>query len=161
MKQNSQTLVFTEYESIAELPQEEQELFRASLEAAKDAYAPYSRFQVGAAVKMTNGEIFRANNQENAAYPSGLCAERIAAFAAKSNCKNEKIRVIAISAISDIYKIDSPVYPCGSCRQVMAEYEMVDGSPIRFILGGKVGKIHVFDGIANLLPFIFDLDQFK
>ena len=122
-----------------ELPEMDAELMRRAHEAARNAYAPYSKFHVGAAVRLANGEIVVGNNVENAAYPSGLCAERVAMFAAKA--------------------ISEPVAPCGACRQVMVEVEHVSKRPLRVLCQGDTGPVMVFDGIESLMPFVF-LEKF-
>lgn len=137
------------------------ELIEEAKKAAQQAYAPYSRFLVGAALKLKNGKIIRGNNQENAAYPSGLCAERVACFAAKSQYPNEAIEMIAIvakNATADHYKLATP---CGSCRQSMSEYENHQESPIRLYLLGDDGQVYESESIENLLPYKFSDKNLK
>jgi cytidine deaminase len=143
-----------EYKSVDELPGEDQKLVKAAREAAKNAYAPYSRFYVGAALLLENNEIFSGNNQENAAYPAGLCAERVALFYANATYPDVAVKTLAVTATNLESIVDGPVKPCGSCRQALAEAEYRFGKPIRIILDGKK-KIHVLDGIKDLLPFAF------
>lgn len=145
-----------EYDNISELDGEEQLLLKKATEAAATAYAPYSGFNVGAAVLLEDGAIVIGSNQENAAYPSGLCAERVAVFAAGSQFPGLKIKSIAITAKSKNINISSPVPPCGACRQVLAEYENKNGNPIKLILRGEKGKVLTTDSVLNLLPLVFD-----
>ncbi len=151
---------FTEYKSADDLPEQDRELIICAREAGLNAYAPYSGFRVGAAILLGNGEIISANNQENAAYPSGLCAERIALFYAASNYPSVAIKAIAISNLND-QEINSGIAkPCGSCRQVISEYEDLSGIPIRIILDGE-DKIVICEGIDNLLPLRFKKEDLK
>ncbi|HWS00348.1 MAG TPA: cytidine deaminase [Prolixibacteraceae bacterium] len=142
------------YQSTEELPEHAQKLILLAREAAKRAYAPYSGFRVGASVLLGNGELITGNNQENAAYPSGLCAERTALFYASSKFPGIAIRTLAVSAITDKNLPGEFAKPCGSCRQVIAEYEDLSGSPIEIILDGS-SAITIVDGIDTLLPFRF------
>lgn len=144
-----------------ELPAGDFKLYEMAMHAADDAYAPYSNFKVGAAVLLANGEIVTANNQENGAYPSGLCAERVAIFYAMAKFKDVVIEKMAIVAKSDDYDIKSPVSPCGACRQVIAEYELKQDKPIRMIFGGVEGEVFAVDGIRTLLPFVFDIKSYS
>lgn len=147
---------FIEYNSAAELPEEERELILLAGNAAKDAYAPYSDFKVGAAVLMSDGKIITASNQENAAYPSGLCAERIAVFSAAAQNPGIKIISIAITTASPNVQTDKPVSPCGACRQVIAEYETLFNSEIKILMAAKSGKVITSNSIKNLLPLLFN-----
>ncbi len=147
---------YTEFNDINELDEEAKILLIEARKYLNHAYAPYSQFKVSAAILLENNEIILGTNQENAAYPSGLCAERVAMFFASSKFPKMPFKAIAITAnnISDTLK--HPVFPCGSCRQVMLEYETLQNKPIRFILSGSEGKIIIVNGIDNLLPFSFD-----
>ncbi|MEM1000322.1 MAG: cytidine deaminase [Bacteroidota bacterium] len=141
-----------------ELPEDERSLLRKALEISESAYVPYSKFQVGCALQMADGEIIRGNNQENAAFPSGLCAERNALFYAGAHNKIPGLRKMAIRANSLEKVIDQPVTPCGACRQVMLEYERIVGQDIVVLMQGKEGKVLKMKGIAKcLLPFGFDI----
>lgn len=142
------------YQSIEELPESSQKMILLAREAAHRAYAPYSGFRVGASVLLDNGKIVTGNNQENAAYPSGLCAERTALFYASSRYPNTAVRTIAVSTLSSDGLSGGIAKPCGSCRQVMAEYEDVSGKPMEIILDGS-SAITVVNGIDTLLPFRF------
>ncbi|MEI6277271.1 MAG: cytidine deaminase [Prolixibacteraceae bacterium] len=142
------------YHSIEELPENRQKLLRLAREAAERAYAPYSGYRVGASVLLENDEIITGNNQENAAYPSGLCAERTALFYASSRYPGVPVRSIAVSTLLNEPLSGDFAKPCGGCRQVMAEYEDLSGKPIEIILDGS-SVIMVMDGIDALLPFRF------
>lgn len=143
------------FENIHDLPEDEQELLVEAKKAMNDAYAPYSQFYVGASILLANGIIQKGNNQENAAYPSGLCAERVAIFAAGANNPGIEIRKIAITAQSKDFALDHPVAPCGACRQSMLEYEMKQKSPITILMQGRTGDIFRVHGIRQLLPIYF------
>ena len=160
MKEIILQVKFTEYEVNTQLSKDINSLITEARVAAKNAYAPYSGFRVGAAVLLENGVVVTGNNQENAAYPSGLCAERTALFYASA--QYPKIPVIAI-AISTLNRTATPsdiAKPCGACRQVMAEYEDVAGKPIQIILD-STDKILVLNGIDNLLPLRFKKEDVK
>ncbi|MDD2324233.1 MAG: cytidine deaminase [Bacteroidales bacterium] len=150
-----------EYLSSEELPPKDRMLLSKAVEAIEGSYAPYSGYQVGAAVLLENGEIFLGGNQENAAYPSGLCAERVALFAAATNYPHSAIKSIAITASTERFALMEPVTPCGACRQVMAEAEMRHRKPIRVIMGNPAGKIFVTEQISHLLPLMFTADELK
>lgn len=137
------------------------QLLNACKSAMERAYAPYSNFYVGAALQLENGNIIEGNNQENAAYPSGLCAERVAIFAAGANFPSERIMAIAITASSAAYTGGAPVTPCGSCRQSMLEYEIKQEAPIKVYLLSPSGEIIVVPSISQLLPLHFDAKNLK
>jgi cytidine deaminase len=158
MRTKELRILVYEYETIQELPGNDQELVLAAREAAGNAYAPYSKFHVGAAVLLENGKIITGNNQENSAFTNGLCAERVALFYANANFPDVAVKAIAITAENINGLIAEPVKPCGSCRQVMVETESRFKKSIRIILDGKK-SIQVFDGIQNLLPFAFKPDS--
>ena len=148
-------IAYIEYESLDQLDPQDRELAEAAIEATKGSYAPYSGFNVGAAVRLDTGEIVKGANQENAAYPSGLCAERTAMFYASATYPDSIIESIAVTASQNGILCDSPASPCGACRQVMAQYQTKRGRPMTIILvGGK--KIWKFDKVDDLLPLIFD-----
>ena len=153
--------VITEYESLEELPEADVALLKAAGKAADNAYAPYSHFKVGAAVLLDSGEVVTGNNQENVAYPSGLCAERVALFSVGAHHPNVPIKAIAITAKSENVVIDEPLAPCGACRQVMVECEKRFGQDIKIILQGEKGKIHVISNVGDILPFSFSSDKMK
>lgn len=152
--------VLFDYNSLAELDKKYQELIQKAKEAAEKAYAPYSKFNVGAAVLLENNEIIQGNNQENAAYPSGLCAERVAIFYANSKYPNIPIKAIAITASTENGFIEEPIPPCGSCLQVMLESEKRSGKSIEVLLYGK-NKITTADSIIQFLPINFNKGMLK
>jgi cytidine deaminase len=156
MKKIAFTTEFSVFDSIQELPDEIQNLMKLAEEVRKNAYAPYSKFRVGAALLLDNGEIVLGSNQENAAYPSGLCAERVAIFQAGSIYPKAKIIKMAITAASDTNQTTSPIPPCGSCRQSIAEYEIKQETPIAIYFMGEIGAIYKSESLKNLLPFMFD-----
>ena len=148
-------IVYNEYESLDQLELRDRELAQAAIEATMGSYAPYSNFNVGAAVRLDNGQIVKGSNQENAAYPSGICAERTAMFYASANYPENAMTAIAITASQNGTLCDNPATPCGSCRQVMAQYQTKGGQPMEILLvGGK--KIWKFGKVDDVLPLIFD-----
>jgi cytidine deaminase len=156
MKEITITTQFKVFESIQELPNDIQNLMTQAVEVRKNAYAPYSKFRVGVAIFLDNGKIVIGSNQENAAYPSGLCAERVAIFYAGAVYPEAKILKMAITAASDTNQTTTPIPPCGSCRQSIAEYEIKQESPIEIYFMGEIGAIYKSDSLKNLLPFMFD-----
>ncbi len=144
------------FESVAELPSEVQDLMNKAHEAREQAYAPYSHFKVGAAVQLANGEIVTGNNQENAAFPSGLCAERVAIFHAGANHPGVSIPRMALTARSLNHKVVTPTPPCGACRQAMAEYEANQKQPMEVYFMGEEGKVVKAASVKDLLPLVFD-----
>lgn len=144
------------FESFEELSQSEKEFMNQAIEIRKKAYAPYSKFQVGAAIVLDNGVVLQGSNQENAAYPSGLCAERVVIFYAGANYPNNKIVKLFISATPSDRDSENPIPPCGSCRQSIAEYEIKQDLPIEIYFMGAKGAIYKSDSLKNLLPFMFD-----
>jgi cytidine deaminase len=156
MKKISITTDFDVFESIQELPEIIQNLMQEAIAIRKKAYAPYSNFKVGTALLLDNGKIILGSNQENAAYPSGLCAERVAIFQAGTLYPEAKIIKIAISAASGNSTTSAPIPPCGSCRQSIAEYEIKQNTPIEIYFMGEIGSIYKSDSLKNLLPLLFD-----
>ncbi|BCY28246.1 cytidine deaminase [Flavobacterium okayamense] len=156
MKQISLTTNFTVFDSLSELSANDKELMLQAVEIRKQAYAPYSKFQVGVALFLDNGKIVKGTNQENAAYPSGLCAERVAIFYAGANYPDAKIKKIFISASPIDRELDKPIPPCGACRQSIAEYEIKQESPIEVFFMGAKGEVFKSDSLKNLLPLLFD-----
>lgn len=146
----------TVYESFDELPKTIASLMEKAKEARLNAYAPYSRFLVGAAILLENGEIITGNNQENASYPSGLCAERTAIYYAGSQFPDVKIKKMVLTAGSQSQPTITPIPPCGACRQAIAEYEVKQDTPIEIYFMGETGKIVKSKSLANLLPLGFD-----
>lgn len=143
------------YDELSELPQDIQNLMQAAFVARDNAYAPYSQFHVGAAILLDNGEIIKGSNQENAAYPSGLCAERTAIYYAGANFPDAKIIMMAISAKAKNKETLTPIPPCGSCRQAIAEYEVKQKQPIAIYFMGERGSVIKSDSLQNLLPLLF------
>lgn len=156
MKEISINTSFTVYQSVAELPQDVQSLMEQAIEIRKKAYAPYSKFRVGAALLLDNGKVVLGSNQENAAYPSGLCAERVAIFQSGAIYPEAKIVKMAISAASDTNKTTTPIPPCGACRQSISEYEFKQEYPIEIYFMGESGEVYLSKSISNLLPLTFD-----
>ena len=156
MKEVKLTTSVVVYESIDELSNEVKNLMLLAIEAKKDAYAPYSKFLVGAAILLENGKIVTGNNQENAAYPSGICAERVAVWKASSEYPDVKIKTLAITASSSSQLTSEPVAPCGGCRQTLLEYEQKQQSKIHVYFMGEVGKIIKSHSLTDLLPMAFD-----
>lgn len=140
---------------VAQLETHEFTLLEAAREAMNKAYAPYSEFRVGAALRLSDGTIVTGNNQENAAFPSGLCAERVAFFSAGALYPGALITDAAVVASSERFDVDHPVTPCGACRQVMLEYELNQDVEIRLLFSGITGKIIRMEGVRNLLPLFF------
>lgn len=156
MKQIKVDSNFNEFESVSQLPDHDRELMNKAIEARDRAYAPYSGFSVGAAVLLDNGTVITGNNQENAAYPSGMCAERVAVWSALSQHPGSRILKVFITARSENKEVDRPVSPCGSCRQTLAEYEIRQKQPIEVFFTGETGKVLVARSVRDLLPFMFD-----
>ncbi len=154
MKKNI-TLQYTEYPNISYTSKTIQNLFNRAFEARKVAYAPYSNFKVGSALLLDNGEIVIGNNQENASYPVGICAERVALTSASAQFPKSKILSIAIVAGKDLNN-DQAIAPCGICRQSLLEYETKQKDPIEVYFMGTTGIVISFDSIKDLLPFCFD-----
>jgi cytidine deaminase len=144
-----------EYNSTEQLPGKEKDLVISAINAADSAYSPYSGFSVGAAILLENGEIITGSNQENAAYPDGLCAERVALFYANSSYPDVPVTCIAISAQNDSGITEQPVTPCGSCRQALIESEFRFNKSIQIIMTGK-NKILSVDSVRDLLPLSFN-----
>ena len=151
----------SEVDSLEELNRQEQHLVELAREMTEKAYAPYSEFFVGAAVLLENGEIITGSNQENGAYPSGLCAERVAVFAASAMFPGVPMKTIAVSAKSTRLELNEPVSPCGACRQVLLEYEILQNAPIKMLLTKEDGKILVIEKVHDLLPLAFSGNDLK
>ena len=155
MKSLELKINYMEYDSLEELSTEDRELAQAALDAIRGAYSPYSHFNVGAAVRLSTGEIVIGANQENMAFPSGLCAERTAMFYAAAHYPDAAMEAIAIAAIQNGKLCPIPATPCGACRQVMAEYQSRSGRPMEIIMAGAE-KIWKFSKVDDILPLIFD-----
>lgn len=149
-----ETKVF-EYESADELELEDRKLLQEARKAAANAYAPYSEFKVGAALLLTNGEIVKGCNQENASYPNGLCGERVAMYAAGANFPGITIKAIAIATESRDKKSREVATPCGECRQTLSEFELRQKQPIKLILAGDAEKVLIVEEGGSLLPLSF------
>ena len=147
---------FEEFNSESDLSKNDSALLKEAREACNTSYSPYSNFQVGAAVRLSDDTIVRGSNQENAAYPSGLCAERVALFTIGANYQNKTIKAIAVAAKRFGEEQFLPITPCGSCRQVMLEFEQKQSEPIAFIMrSGETSWIKT-KSCKVLLPFSFD-----
>ena len=155
MKKVTLELGFIEYSSLEEMDPQDQEVVKAAIEAQKGSYAPYSNFNVGAAVRLEDGTIVKGANQENAAYPSGLCAERTAMFAAGATYLGVPMTTLAIVGGFGFTLSETPCTPCGGCRQVMAEYQTAGKRPLSVIMFGTE-KTWKFEKVDDILPFIFD-----
>ncbi len=159
MEKHSYTLDYTSYENESELNDMDAALMKSAKEAANRAYAPYSKFSVGCAILLENKQLITGNNQENAAYPSGTCAERVAMFYASSQYPGVKVIKIAVTAFSKEHPVLSPVSPCGSCRQVLSEYEKLYVSDIEILLQGQEGRIYRLKSVSMLLPLAFGAES--
>src|SRR6201993_2257306 len=127
-------IAFEEYTSKKELTDNDQNLCLEAVKAMDNSHSPYSKFRVGAALRLKSGKIIYGSNQENTAYPSGLCAERVALFHWGANHPDDPIEAMAITAQTDEFELTQPVTSCGSCLQVLAEYEKKQGSPVKMLL---------------------------
>lgn len=156
MDKISITTSFLVYQDKQDLPSEVLHLLEKAIAIRANAYAPYSKFRVGCAVLLDNNQIVVGANQENAAYPSGLCAERVAIFQAGSLFPEAKFVKMAISATADEKPVVEPIPPCGSCRQSIAEYEIKQETPIEIYFTGESGAVYQSESLKNLLPFMFD-----
>ncbi len=149
------TINYEAYHNLTELSEEDRLLCEKAEAALNTSYSPYSKFKVGNAVLLNSGEIVLGSNQENVAYPSGLCAERVALFSIGAKYPDAIISKMAITAYTDQFKIEQPITSCGACLQVMAEFEQKQNAPITvlfYCIGGKILKVN---GIKSLLPFLF------
>ena len=161
MKSGKIQIEYTDYDSEDELNIEDRNLLAKARKSLKGSYAPYSAFHVGAAVLLANNEIVLGSNQENAAYPSGLCAERVALFYANSSYPDIAVKTIAIVAESSNFDYVDIVTPCGSCRQVIAETEKRQQAPVRIIMGSANGKVRIVNSIEALLPMMYYEDKLQ
>lgn len=161
MKKITITAHLEVFENQSKLPDVIQTLFNKAHTAREHAYAPYSHFRVGAALLLETGKIITGNNQENASYPSGLCAERVAVYYAGANHPHATIKALAITARSLNKKKTQPVPPCGACRQALVEYEVNQKSPIEVYFMGDSGTIFKANSVKDLLPLVFDSSFLK
>ena len=155
MSEKEIRITYQEYKSVDEMLPEDRELAAEAVKAMEGAYAPYSHFHVGAAVRMSNGQIVRGANQENAAFPSGLCAERTAMFSASARYPDKDMLGIAIAGGVMGRLAKEPVTPCGACRQVMAQYQAKSGKPMSVIMMSS-DRILKFEKVDDILPLIFN-----
>lgn len=154
MKRKSLNIQYKEYSNTNDLPEEYKLLAQKAKEAVKTSYSPYSEFAVGAALLLENGEFILGSNQENGAYPSGLCAERVALFCAGTTHPNVPVDAMAIAASYKGVAVAEPIAPCGACRQVMIETQNIGKRPYKVIMIGA-NKTVVVDNVSFLLPFTF------
>lgn len=147
------------YSSKAALSADDQLLLKAAFDAKEGSHSPYSKFRVGAAILLDNGQIVKGSNQENAAYPIGLCAERTALSAVVALFPKDKISTIAITASTELSVVNQPVAPCGICRQTILESEFKQHQNIRLILSGESGAVYIFNTVKDLLPLFFDSEH--
>ena len=155
MKEIKIETVLNVYDSLDELPKDVISLMKKASEARDKSYSPYSNFSVGTAILLENDEVITGSNQENASYPSGLCAERTAIFYAGAQFPDVKIKRMAIIAGSKLKTTDTPIPPCGACRQSIAEYEVKQDAPIEIYYMGEKGKVVQSHSLENLLPLVF------
>jgi len=152
-------IAFEEYDTLEELNNTDRQLCLEAVKATANSHSPYSKFRVGVAMLLQSGKVIYASNQENVAYPSGLCAERVALFHWGANHPDDPIEAMAITAYTDEFELLKPVTSCGSCLQVLAEYEKKQEQRIKVILYCQKGPIWVIKGIENQLPFLFFEDR--
>ncbi|MBC7411545.1 MAG: cytidine deaminase [Bacteroidia bacterium] len=155
------TTQYQVFANVKALSAQEQELFTNAKQAATQAYAPYSLFNVGCALLLDNGKIVLGNNQENAAYPSAMCAERVAVFSASALYPTAKVVTVFLSAFSPNYKLIQPITPCGSCRQALAEYEYKQKQKIKVYMTCDNDEIWMTESVFDLLPLAFNSDSLK
>ena len=149
------SIEYTQLADWKELNYSDQQLVRAAEDVMNSAYAPYSKFSVGASLMLSNGEIIKGSNQENIAYPSGLCAERVALFYAGSNFPKEKVETLCVVAKGDLIDVNTLLSPCGGCRQVMVETESRQDKKYRVIMINQNGSVVIFNSATDLLPLAF------
>lgn len=159
MQKKNIPVSFEDYASVDELSEADRTLCEEAEQALASSHSPYSQFKVGAAVILQSGKIVHGSNQENVAYPSGLCAERVALFSIGAQYPDDPIVSIAITAKADKFDISKPVSPCGACLQVMSDFEQRQKSPMRVLLYCIGGNVVVADGVINFLPFQFIEDR--
>lgn len=155
MKNTSLHIPVQIFQNFTELDPSDAILLEAAREATGHAYAPYSDFRVGAAVRLIDGQILSGSNQENASFPAGICAERVVLSAASATFPGKAVMSLALTYINKSSTSSRPISPCGICRQTLAEYEQRFNHPIRLILGGISGEIFIINRATDLLPFAF------
>lgn len=161
MVKKSKVFEYEVYASASDLPTGDRELLEKAKESTALSYAPYSRFQVGAAALLANGAIVQGSNQENASYPAGLCAERALLAAASTLHSKVPVVTMAVSYHSLDGSNNKPISPCGICRQYLIEYESLTQHPIRLILGGLEGEVYIIEKASMLLPLRFTSEDMK
>lgn len=149
-------IAYSEYDSLSELSQDDRTLMEQAMKATETAYVPYSNFHVGAAVRLANGTIVTGSNQENLAYPSGLCAERTALFSASAQQPNQAVEALAV--VGHFQGEFTEASPCGACRQVMSEYELRYHNQLTILCYLNGGRIRKISGVKSLLPFTFEAE---
>lgn len=155
MTEHQIEIAFKEYPTLTELDKPTHDLCLEAVKAMDGSHSPYSKFRVGAALRLQSGKIIYGSNQENVAYPSGLCAERVALFYWGANHSDDPIEAMAVTASTDEFEISQPVTSCGSCLQVLAEYEKKQNKPIEIILFCNEGPVWIMNGVDSFLPFLF------
>ena len=161
MKKQVHQFSYEVYDSAEELSDPDAELLNKAKLVTSDAYAPYSRFRVGAAARLDNGQVVTGTNQENASFPAGICAERVLMSTAASLFPGVAIETLAVSYFNENGPSDNPISPCGICRQSLQEFEQRTGKPVRLLLGGQKGPVYVIPQAGLLLPFAFTADELK
>lgn len=161
MKESKFEFNYKVYDSIEELPEDQQWLLNEAREVTEQAYAPYSHFQVGAVARLANGEIVAGTNQENASFPVGLCAERVLLASISSLFPKVPVETVAISYKGEGHASDHPISPCGICRQSLQEFESRVSQPIQLVLGGLTGPVYVIDSASRLLPLAFTSEELR
>jgi cytidine deaminase len=159
MQKKESSFSFEIYDGARELQPEDASLLQAAFESTKKSYAPYSHFRVGAAARLTNGQIVTGANQENASFPAGLCAERVLLATASSLYPGVPIDTLAINYDNEKGPSNRPISPCGICRQSLQEFEQSTGRPVRLIMGGREGKVYIIPQANLLLPLAFTADE--
>lgn len=149
------TFSYDTYPSIQGLNPDQQKAVLAAEKAFEKAYAPYSNFRVGASLLLNDGTLVLGSNQENKAFPSGLCAERVALFSYGAQCEGQGIKILAVAGDGEMLKADENFSPCGACRQAMTEYAAMQKQPFEIVIKNSDGSCSVFEGIHHLLPFVF------
>ncbi|NII26840.1 cytidine deaminase [Pseudoflavitalea sp. X16] len=159
MKQNEYKFSYEVYDAIDELNEDDRYLLNKAREATQNAWAPYSRFRVGAVARLKSGTLVMGANQENASYPAGICAERVLLSSAGASYPGDPIETMAVSYEGDGVVSDHPISPCGICRQTLQEFEQRTHHPVRLILAGKTGKVYIIPSAGMLLPLAFTGDE--
>jgi cytidine deaminase len=161
MEKKEYQFSFEVYDSIETLKEEDASLLKEAQKITEQAYAPYSRFRVGAVAILANGKKISGTNQENASFPAGICAERVLLSASSSIYPGIPVKTIAISYSDDHERSNHPISPCGICRQSLLEYEIRLKQPIRLVLGGMKGKVYIIPEAGALLPLAFTSEELK